>query len=127
MTCRDCVQQLTGYLDGEVADERGAMIRGHLRGCADCQRVANHEALIRDELRALPSADPPAHLWAAIAASVAQQEVALAKQPRWQQLLHQLRGWVHAILGTLAFPQLGRVGRISVGVTAAVAASALLW
>ncbi len=127
MTCRDCVQQLTAYLDGEVADDRGAMIRGHLRGCAACQRVANHEALIRDGLRALPSADPPAHLWAAIAASVAQQEVALAKQPRWRQLLHRLRGWAHAILGALAFPQLGRVGRISVGVTAAVAASALLW
>lgn len=127
MNCRDCVQQLTGYLDGDVADDRGAMIRGHLRGCAACQRVANHETLIRDGLRALPSADPPAHLWAAIAASVAQQEVALAKQPRWQQLIHRGRGWVHAVLGALAFPQLGRVGRISFGVTAAVTAGALLW
>ncbi len=127
MTCRDCVQQLTSYLDGDVADDRGAILRGHLRSCVDCQRVANHEALIRDGLRALPSADPPAHLWAAIAARVAQQEVALAKQSRWQHLIHRLRSWAHAALGALAFPQLGRVGRISVGVTAAVAASALLW
>ncbi|MBP9088546.1 MAG: zf-HC2 domain-containing protein [Kofleriaceae bacterium] len=127
MTCRDCVQQLTGYLDGDVTDERGAMIRGHLRGCADCQRVANHEALIRDGLRALPSADPPAHLWAAIAANVAQQEVALAAQPVWQQRLHRLRGWVGAVLGALALPQLGRGGTITVGAAAAVTAGALLW
>lgn len=130
MTCRDCEQQLTGYLNGDVADERGAMIRGHLRGCAACQRVANHEAMIRDGLRALPSAEPPAHLWAAIAAQVAQQEVALATQSPWQRLTHRLRGFAHAVLGALALPELGRVGRVgrmSLGATVAVTAGALLW
>ncbi len=127
MTCRDCVQQLTSYLDGDVPDERGAMIRGHLRGCTECQGVANHEAMIRDGLRALPSADPPAHLWAAIAANIAQQEVALATQPKWQQLAHRLRAWGHTVLHALALPQLGRIGRLSLGATAAVAAGALLW
>ena len=130
MTCRDCEQQLTEYLDGGVADERGAIIRGHLRGCAACQRVANHEAMIRDGLRALPSADPPAHLWAAIAAQVAQQEVALATQSSWQRWRHRLRSFAQAVLGALALPALGRVGRVgrmSLGVTVAVTAGALLW
>lgn len=133
MTCRDCEQQLTGYLDGDVADERGAIIRGHLRGCAACQLVANHESIIRDGLRALPSADPPADLWAAIAAQVAQQEVALATQPAWQRLTHRLRDYAQTVLEALALPALGRVGRvgrvgrISLGATVAVTAGALLW
>lgn len=127
MTCRDCLPQLTAYLDGELTDDRGAMVRGHLRVCPECQAVAQHEALIRDGLRALPSAEPPAHLWAAIAAEVAQQEVALAKQSFGQRMLRRARAWGHAGLAALALPQLGRVGRWTVGGTAVLAATALLW
>jgi anti-sigma factor RsiW len=127
VNCTACVAQLTAYLDGELTDERGAAMRGHLRTCVGCEQTARHEAAIRDGLRALPSVEPPAHLWAAIAAQVAQQEVAIAKQTSWQRWSTQLRGGFHAVARSLALPQLGRTGRWSATVAMVGAAAGLLW
>lgn len=87
MKCESIREQLTAYLDGELADERGSAVRGHLRGCDVCRKVATDEAALRDGLRALPPLDPPASLWAGVQAQLAAAEVEDAKRPAWRRLL----------------------------------------
>src|SRR5262245_52190695 len=85
-TCKTIQPRLTAYLDGELADDRGSVVRGHLRECAACRQVARDEAALRDGLRALPPLDPPASLWAGVQAQLAAAEVADARAPRWRRL-----------------------------------------
>ncbi|MEO8551561.1 MAG: zf-HC2 domain-containing protein [Kofleriaceae bacterium] len=87
MTCDDVRPQLTAYLDGELEDDRGSAVRGHLRGCEPCRTAADTEAALRDGLRALPSPDVPATLWARVQAELAQAEIADAAQARWRRVL----------------------------------------
>lgn len=87
MTCDKLKTQLTAYLDGELADERGSAVRGHLRGCEGCRKAAADEAALRDGLRALPPLDPPASLWAGVQAKLAAAEVADAERPAWRRVL----------------------------------------
>jgi len=88
--CETIRTQLTAYLDGDLEDHRGSAVRGHLRGCEACRRVAADEAALRDGLRALPPVDPPASLWANVQQQLAAAEVADAERPRWRRLLARL-------------------------------------
>lgn len=87
MTCDHVRSQLTAYLDGELADDRGSALRGHLRGCEACRQVASDEAALRDGLRALPPIDPPVTLWAGVQARLAAAEVKDAERPAWRRAL----------------------------------------
>lgn len=87
MTCDDVRPQLTAYLDGELEDDRGSAVRGHLRGCEACRTAADDEAALRDGLRAMPSPDVPATLWARVQAELAQAEIADSEKPRWRRVL----------------------------------------
>lgn len=87
MSCDKFRADLTGYLDGELSDDRGSAVRGHLRGCEECRRAATDEAALRDGLRALPPLDPPASLWAGVQQRLAAEEVADAERPTWRRVL----------------------------------------
>jgi hypothetical protein len=87
MTCDKVRTQLTAYLDGELADDRGSAVRGHLRTCEACRTAASEEAALRDGLRALPQVDVPASLWAGVQARLAAEEVADAERPPWRRML----------------------------------------
>jgi predicted anti-sigma-YlaC factor YlaD len=87
MKCTDIRSQLTAYLDGELEDDRGSAVRGHLRTCEACRTAATDEAALRDGLRALPPLDPPASLWAGVQARLAQAEMADAERPAWRRTL----------------------------------------
>lgn len=87
MKCESVRQQLTAYLDGELAGDRGSAVRGHLRGCDACRDVATNESALRDGLRALAPVDPPASLWAGVQARLAAAEVADAEKPAWKRAL----------------------------------------
>lgn len=87
MKCESVRRQLTAYLDGELEDDRGSAVRGHLRSCAACRQVASDEAALRDGLRALPPIDPPASLWAGVQQRLAAAEVADAQRPAWRRVL----------------------------------------
>jgi anti-sigma factor RsiW len=90
-TCKTIQPRLTAYLDGDLTDERGSVVRGHLRECAACRQIASDEAALRDGLRALAPVDPPSSLWAGVQARLAAEEVADARKPRWR---HALARWV---------------------------------
>ncbi|HEY0255246.1 MAG TPA: zf-HC2 domain-containing protein [Kofleriaceae bacterium] len=102
MTCDDVRPQLTAYLDGELEDERGSAVRGHLRGCDECRRAADDEAVLRDELQTLPSLDVPASLWTNVQRRLAEEEVADSKQPRWRLVLARWKHWLPAPTPRLA-------------------------
>lgn len=112
MTCDDVRPRLTAYLDGDLDPDRGTVVRGHLRACAACRGVAEREAALRDGLRALPTLDPPAHLWSNIQAQLAAAEVAEAQRPAWKRALAK---WT---------PMLPR---FAVGGVLVAAASGILW
>lgn len=107
MTCSDIREKLTAYLDGELEDDRGSAVRGHLRTCDACRQAALDEAALRDGLRQLPPLDPPASLWAGVQARLAVAEVADAERPAWRRALAR---WV---------PQI-RLGLAGVALAAAV-------
>ncbi|MFT3699850.1 MAG: zf-HC2 domain-containing protein [Kofleriaceae bacterium] len=94
MTCDDVRPQLTAYLDGELEDERGSAVRGHLRTCDDCRRAADDEGVLRDGLQNLPALDVPASLWAGVQRRLAEEEVADSKQPRWRLVLASWKKWL---------------------------------
>jgi hypothetical protein len=85
-TCNSIQPRLTAYLDGDLADDHGSVVRGHLRECAACRQIARDEASLRDSLRTLAPIDPPASLWAGVQARLAAAEVADAHRPRWRRL-----------------------------------------
>lgn len=87
MKCDSVRAQLTAYLDGDLEDDRGSAVRGHLRGCEACRRVAADEAALRDGLRALPPLDPPPSLWAGVQQQLAAAEMADAERPAWRRVL----------------------------------------
>lgn len=91
--CETIRPRLTAYLDGDLADADGSVVRGHLRECAACRQVAHDEAALRDGLRALPSVDPPPSMWAGVQAQLAAAEVADAHQPPWRRALARFAGW----------------------------------
>jgi len=115
-TCKTIQPRLTAYLDGELADDHGSVVRGHLRECSACREIARDEASLRDSLRTLAPIDPPASLWAGVQAKLAAAEVADAHTPRWRRLFAR---W------TPSLPSLPRLA--SGGLVAAAAVALLYW
>jgi Putative zinc-finger len=118
-TCEEIQPRLTAYLDGELADEHGSVVRGHLRECAACRQIARDEAALRDGLRLLPPVDPPATLWAGVQARLAAAEVADARKPGWR------RAWARWAPWTRWAPTMPQF--IAGGVVAAAAIAMLTW
>jgi hypothetical protein len=90
VNCEDVRPQLTSYLDGELEDDRGSAVRGHLRECDACRAASADEAALRDGLRALPSLDVPSTLWAGVQRQLADAEVADAHTPRWRRVARRV-------------------------------------
>ena len=118
-TCETIQPRLTAYLDGELADEHGSVVRGHLRECAACRQIARDEAALRDGLRMLPPIDPPATLWAGVQAQLAAAEVADARKPRWRRAIAR---WVPWTRWVPSMPQLAAGSLV-----AAAAVGMLTW
>ncbi|HEX3763566.1 MAG TPA: anti-sigma factor [Kofleriaceae bacterium] len=109
-TCDKTRPRLTAYLDGELADDHGSVVRGHLRECAACRQVARDEAALRDGLRLLPPVDPPASLWGGIQARLAAAEVADARRPLWLRVAERWIRWVRTARFAPTMPQLAAAG-----------------
>jgi predicted anti-sigma-YlaC factor YlaD len=113
--CEHARAELTAYLDGELDADRGSAVRGHLRTCDACRQVATDEAAVRDELRSLPTLDPPSTMWSGIQARLAKAEVADAEKPRWRLVLAR---WLRPV----ATPRFALAG-----VALAAAVTVLAW
>lgn len=95
MRCRDVDELATAYVDGELDERRSSAVRGHLRVCAACAARVEDEARLRDAAASLEPLDPPADLWSAIDARLAEAEIADGRRPRlwlwWQRALDGAR------------------------------------
>ena len=112
MKCDDVRPQLTAYLDGDQDPDRGTVIRGHLRTCDACRRIAEQESVLRDGLRDLPTVDAPSGMWAGIQAQLASAEIAESQRPAWKRALAR---WTPM------------VPRFAMGGVLAAAAVGILW
>jgi len=121
-TCTKIRPRLTAYLDGELADDHGSVVRGHLRECAACRDVARDEAALRDGLRELPAVDPPGSLWAGVQARLAAEEVADARKPPWRRAAERWAQWTRRARWTPTMPQLAAAACV-----AATAIAVLTW
>ncbi|HEX4420339.1 MAG TPA: anti-sigma factor [Kofleriaceae bacterium] len=119
-TCETIQPRLTAYLDGELADDHGSVVRGHLRECAACRQVARDEAALRDGLRNLLPVDPPASLWAGVQAQLAAAEVADAHQPRWRRAFARWTPWTRWARWMPAMPQLAAGGLLAAAAVVAL-------
>ena len=59
MWCREVLDHLPDYLDGEVDDETKARIEAHLHGCDWCERFGGQYAQTVGELRSLLATPAP--------------------------------------------------------------------
>jgi hypothetical protein len=112
-TCDKLRPRLTAYLDGDLADHEGSVVRGHLRECAACRQVARDEAALRDGLRMLAPVDPPASLWAGVQAQLAAAEVADARKPRWRRAAGRWMRWARSARWTPTVPQLAAAALVA--------------
>jgi negative regulator of sigma E activity len=120
--CTKIRPQLTSYLDGELADDHGSVVRGHLRECADCRQVARDEAALRDGLHTLAPLDPPASLWAGVQSRLAAAEIVDARKPRWRRQAARWVRWARSARWAPTMPQLA-----SASLVAATAIAVFTW
>ena len=66
----DRASDLSALVDDALRADEGAALEEHVAGCAFCQGEREGLVLVRDQLRAIPRAQPPAHLTAAVMAGV---------------------------------------------------------
>jgi hypothetical protein len=116
MKCRDTDRLVSAYVDGELDERRSSALRGHTRVCSRCADRVEDEMGLRDAAADLEPCEPPAELWQAIDARLAQAEIGDARRSRlslwWQRVVDGTR--------RRALP-LGLVG------SAAAAAALAIW
>jgi mycothiol system anti-sigma-R factor len=71
--CRTAVERLYTYLDGELTEERRAVITMHLDGCHHCLEAFEFEHVLRATIKNRCQETVPADLLARIAAALEQE------------------------------------------------------
>jgi len=102
-------EDLTAYLDGELAPSRRAEVEAHLPGCADCQHLVallNHALSV---VRTLPEYTPAKNTRAAVLRRV-------EPGPTWAQVL------ARALNPGVLMPSLGLAGALALALVVNVAA-----
>ncbi len=68
--CHNALHELYGYLDGELTNERRAVIQRHLDGCQPCAEPYDFEAELRNVIRRKCAEQVPASVMAKIRAAL---------------------------------------------------------
>jgi hypothetical protein len=94
VNCERVHAQITAYLAGELDEPTASSLRGHLRLCDACRRLADEHARMVDVLAALPAPEPPAAMWDGVKARLGQAEIEDAGRSRlalwWRRVRPQL-------------------------------------
>jgi hypothetical protein len=59
MTCEECQENISQFLDNELEDDKSLAIQTHLSFCAECAKVCEDFALILDSCKLDLAAEPP--------------------------------------------------------------------
>ena len=76
--CQDSLHELYRYLDGELTEDRRAVIQHHLDGCQPCAEPYDFEAELRDVVRRKCQEQVPDALIAKIRAALESEATRLA-------------------------------------------------
>lgn len=87
MTCQQCREQLSDYLEGDLPAELQAQVAAHLDGCAECARVFEELRTVVAAVRSLPEVEPPPGLQERLQAALR----AGSAQPRARRFELRLR------------------------------------
>jgi len=73
ISCREFVELLIDFLDGELPEERRLIIEYHIRKCPPCNAyLETYKTTIR-LTRSLPCAPPPPELWERLRAAMREE------------------------------------------------------
>ncbi|MFW6437626.1 MAG: zf-HC2 domain-containing protein [Armatimonadota bacterium] len=96
MTCEQCRDNLTEFIEGELTPEREEQMCAHLAACSECARALAEIRVMVDALHDLPEVEPPADLRESLRGIASTAE---APSPAWWQ---RSRGVWTAVVGAAA-------------------------
>ncbi len=70
MQCREVVELLSAYHDGELSPDKADAVAEHLAVCSDCSTELDALQKMSDLAKQLYSPSPPRHVWPRIAAQL---------------------------------------------------------
>ncbi|HJQ12253.1 MAG TPA: anti-sigma factor [Gemmatimonadaceae bacterium] len=97
MNCKECLDSLGPYVDGELSTDEAAQVKAHLATCVDCS--AQYQRLVETRTRlkgALMRYEAPDVLKARIRASLTRPETEIATTPK-RVPFYRLVSWPSAI------------------------------
>lgn len=115
MTCEDCRERLSTYIDEEAATAERAEVERHLAECPGCRIEFERLKELTTQLREAPRLEMPVDAAARLddavsealserrAASVPSPSRAAATKPWWKKLLHPAFGGLAASMAVLVF------------------------
>lgn len=66
LSCTDCRELISAFVDGELSQDDRALLRTHLAGCEDCRQTLDAYRAIGGQVRSMPPVLPPSSLTDAI-------------------------------------------------------------
>jgi hypothetical protein len=105
--CKTCTpEQLSAFVDGELAPAEAAAVRAHAAGCAACTTAIDDLRAIVANARALDTPEPPPTLWPSIEGELQRRErFAWLKISPWRTFgAGALAGAVAVVLVMVAMP-----------------------
>jgi len=81
MECRECLENISAFIDGELEGDLQEQIEAHLQTCEDCQRVANQLRVLNSGLvQAYDTVQIPTNLEERILSSLRQEKKKVKQQ-----------------------------------------------
>lgn len=116
MECRETMNSLSDYLDGDLwmTDDELQAIEDHLVACPACQSVKQELTELKAAARELPVHTPPRAMWARIVNAI-EADVPAAERPTREEL-PPLRWWERLLERkfTFSLPQLAGASALTV-------------
>ena len=113
MTCKECLDSLNAFVDGELAADEAAAVRDHLATCDDC--AAQHTRLVEGTMRlkgALMRYEAPDVLKARLRASLSKTDPEVVEPARLTQRPRFVR-WSNAVAAAAIVAVLSSVATLS--------------
>jgi CBS domain-containing protein len=98
MTCHECSEKMTAYMEGELSAEAEAQVVAHVDSCTECRRTLESLRAVVGAVTSLPDVAPPPELRADISRAVTEH----ATQQRPRTLLRRTRYITSALAAAAA-------------------------
>ncbi len=108
MSCRTVQNSVSALLDGCLSDQERRSVLYHLRRCPDCELRLARMAQLREALKRLPAARPPAYLDTALRAMASRERLRrMDRRGPVDRFLDSVHLWADNLMRPLALPFAG--------------------